>query len=237
MSTKSELATGTYGFIYSRFNSIAKQRTTPQDNPSEPHPRKVPNPGEPPRVRICWFYPERLNREGSTRYGSGLHARRRRASGVWSCQTMTDENNSENRGKVTGVKLGRIRERLEDVVEESDEYETLSDAIREFVRRGVLREEIRTRAEESGIDLPDGPVRPEETEEGRELITDGGIDATTVDLVEINAVGEALVSVEHEGVRVVGVVPVDLDDEHVEHALGEVGSAVEDYVRARGGEL
>lgn len=150
---------------------------------------------------------------------------------------MTDENNSENRGKVTGVKLGRIRERLEDVVEESDEYETLSDAIREFVRRGVLREEIRTRAEESGIDLPDGPVRPEETEEGRELITDGGIDATTVDLVEINAVGEALVSVEHEGVRVVGVVPVDLDDEHVEHALGEVGSAVEDYVRARGGEL
>jgi hypothetical protein len=148
---------------------------------------------------------------------------------------MTDKNDSEYRGKVTGVQLGRLRKRLEDVVEESDEYETLSDAIREFVRRGVLREEIRSRAEESGVDLPDGPVRPEESEEGRELITDGGIDATTVDLVEINTVGEALVSVEHEGVRVVGVVPVDLDDEHVEHALGEVGSAVEDYVRARGG--
>lgn len=149
---------------------------------------------------------------------------------------MTDENNSENPvDDRTSIRFGRLLNRLDRVVEESEQFTNRSEAVREYVRRGVLREEIRTRAEESGIDLPDAPVRPEESEEGRELITDGGIDATTVDLVEINTVGEALVSVEHEGVRVVGVVPVDLDDEHVEHALGEVGSAVEDYVRARGG--
>lgn len=74
---------------------------------------------------------------------------------------MTRENGSESRGKVTGVKLGRLRDRLEVVVEESDDFDNLSQAVREYVRRGVLREEIESRADESGEELA--------TDGGREL--------------------------------------------------------------------
>lgn len=62
------------------------------------------------------------------------------------------------------------------------------------------------------------------------------LDLTIVERIELNErTDEALVSVEHQGVRVVGVVPTDLDDEHVDEALTEIGESLSDHVPRRAG--
>ena len=62
------------------------------------------------------------------------------------------------------------------------------------------------------------------------------IDQTVVEGVELNDRGDvALVRVERDGICVVAEVPVDLEEEHVDETLNQIGQCMTEHVPRFGG--